>query len=130
MIEQSKLDEWRELVSETTSELAYDAMPALLDEVAELRARVAELEAKLADAVACFEIECPCCGQIAASWAVSDGDSLECGCDGQISCCSETYPYASADDCGCGGDGYPKTDGPEEAMRLKRERMDDRELNS
>lgn len=75
-----------------------------------LRARVEVLDAKVADAVACFEIECPCCGQVAASWYVIDGDDLECGCDGQISCCSETYPYASADDCGCGGNGYPKPD--------------------
>jgi hypothetical protein len=80
------------------------------EECGRLTARVAELEAKVADARRCFEIECPCCGQLAATWAVSDGDSLECGCDGQISCCSETYPYANADGCECGGDGYPKPD--------------------
>lgn len=76
--------------------------PKLVSEVERLRVKVRE-------AKACFEIECPCCGQLAASWAASDGDDLECGCDGQISACSETAPYANAYDCDCGGKGRPPT---------------------
>ena len=73
-----------------------------------LKGRVAGLQSKVAEAEAHLRLECSCCGGTAAEWFVTDGDSLLCGCDGAISCCSETYPYATADDCKCGGDGRPK----------------------
>lgn len=65
-------------------------------------------EARVAEAEDGLRLECPCCGQAAAEWFVTDGDSLLCGCDGTISCCSESYPYANVDGCECGGNGYPK----------------------
>lgn len=52
-----------------------------------------------------LRIECPCCGDEA--WIGQDGDMVEdgqpllCGCQGHISCDSETEPYAVADNCRC-----------------------------
>ncbi len=57
-------------------------------------------------------LECPCCGDVGAVpdsrelyW---DGQSLLCGCEGSISCDSETEPWINAD-CRCDGHGFDIT---------------------
>lgn len=77
--------------------------------VTDLESINAALRSRVEEAIECFTIECDCCGGVAASWAASDGDSLECGCTGSISACSEISPWANAEDCECGGKGYPKS---------------------
>ncbi len=49
------------------------------------------------------ELECPCCGCVAAKGEVFDGQELACGCDGHISVDSESEPYAWTN-CDCGGE--------------------------
>ncbi len=48
-------------------------------------------------------IECPCCGDDGATSDADgffyDGQELECGCDGHVSCCFEIEPYIRAWDC-------------------------------
>lgn len=47
------------------------------------------------------EIECPCCGDVAGVGLVEDGQALLCGCEGHLSCDSESEAYAWADECAC-----------------------------
>lgn len=49
-------------------------------------------------------VECPCCGDEAANGYMVDGQALDCGCKGSISC-DESEIYANVDDCDCDGDG-------------------------
>lgn len=50
-------------------------------------------------------LECPCCGDVGATADADglfyDGQSLECGCPGQVSCDSETAPYTLTHDEPC-----------------------------
>jgi hypothetical protein len=53
-------------------------------------------------------MECPCCGNdcvtLDADGRVSDGQLIECGCDGWVSCDTESEPYIQVPDepCRCG----------------------------
>lgn len=48
------------------------------------------------------EIECPCCGDVAASGYACDGDRLACGCAGHITVEEDGEVWANAyEDCGC-----------------------------
>ena len=42
-----------------------------------------------------MNLECPCCGDVAAEGIVNDGDPLICGCNGQVSLDAESPPYIS-----------------------------------
>jgi len=53
-----------------------------------------------------LHLECPCCGRIGAladlRGEFHDGQDLVCGCDGQVSCDSESEPdVVVSDDCPC-----------------------------
>lgn len=52
------------------------------------------------------ELECPCCSDVGATadpfGFFYDGQPLECGCDGHVSCDSENPPTINAYDCECG----------------------------
>lgn len=54
-----------------------------------------------------FTVECPCCGGAAATAGLdglfTDGQELECGCVGHVSCDGEDPPYAAVWDCTCDG---------------------------
>lgn len=56
------------------------------------------------------ELECTCCGDVAATADAfgffHDGQSLECGCEGHVTCDSENPAEVNAYDCECGGEGY------------------------
>lgn len=54
-----------------------------------------------ADAAARDYLECPCCGDLAASGEVFDGQSLDCGCAGWISCDGEGPSYVALADERC-----------------------------
>lgn len=51
------------------------------------------------------ELECPCCGDLAATadehGAFTDGQPLECGCDGWVTCDSEEPAEVVIDPDGC-----------------------------
>lgn len=47
------------------------------------------------------ELECPCCGWVAASGIMQDGQDLDCGCNGWISLDAETAPYVVIGDLSC-----------------------------
>lgn len=55
------------------------------------------------------ELDCPCCGDVGALADADgyfvDGQALVCGCNGIVSCDSETEPAVSVDDCDCQEEG-------------------------
>jgi hypothetical protein len=63
----------------------------LLDERDELITKLRDARLRAGD----FDIECPCCGGVAASGMCQDGQALACKCGGLISLDTETEPWAN-----------------------------------